>query len=336
MELCHRGISTALIEQDNYRTFRVGETLPPIIRTKLKDLGVWERFLACDPLESYGIRSAWETSAPEHQDFLRNPYGCGWHVDRARFDGMLASAAAEAGAELMVSACVRSCQRTAGDQWEIEVAQGATMLTLTGRRLVDATGRRALLASRLGTQTDVVDHLVGVVALAPHQEAERWTLIEAMESGWWYSAPLPGGRTVFAFMTDADLWKAANWADLLRSAPLTSQRAGSAGVPSPTEIVSAGSLIRQPVAGPDWIAIGDAALAFDPLSGQGVLNSMETGTQSACAIERHFNGDSDSLAEYQNWVEKIHQDYLDLRHRFYGRVRRWSSTSPFWKRRAAV
>jgi flavin-dependent dehydrogenase len=31
LELTRGGLSVALIERDNYRTFRVGETLPPII-----------------------------------------------------------------------------------------------------------------------------------------------------------------------------------------------------------------------------------------------------------------------------------------------------------------
>ena len=31
------------------------------------------------------------------------------------------------------------------------------------------------------------------------------TVVEAVEDGWWYTAPLPDGRRVLAFFTDADL-----------------------------------------------------------------------------------------------------------------------------------
>ena len=335
LELSRRGLSVALIEQDNYLGFRVGETLPPVIRAKLTELGLWEQFLATDPLQSYGIQSAWETSTPRHQDFVRNPYGCGWHVDRARFDEMVASAAAGAGAQLLVSAQVKSCHKQADGRWQLEVAQRGTMLTLSGRMLVDATGRRALLASKLGTQTHVVDRLIGAVALSQRRQTEQWTLIEAMENGWWYSAPLPGNCMVLTYMTDADLWKASSWADLLRSAPLTSLRADAIEVPSPMQIVSAGSIIRHPVAGPDWIAIGDAALAFDPLAGQGVLKSIDMGIESSRAIVRHLDGDCRSLAEYQTWIKEIHEAYLSVRTQFYGSVRRWPTTSVFWSRRAS-
>ena len=335
LDLCRRGFSVALIEQDNYQTLRLGETLPPAIRRQLTGLGIWERFLECGPLESYGIQTAWETPMPRHQDFLHNPYGCGWHVDRARFDAMLASAAAKAGADLMVSARVTSCHLGADGLWRLEAVQGGTAQHLRGRMLVDATGRKALLASRLGSQAHVADRLIGAVAFFHSSETAQWTLIEAVEEGWWYSATLPGARMVLAYMTDSDLWKAPGWPELLKLAPLTLQRLGPVEVPPPLQIISAASVVRCPVAGPNWMAIGDAALAFDPLSGQGVFKSLETGARSSSAIARYFDGDSSGLAEYENWVQESFQSYLSVRAQFYSSVRRWPG-SLFWQRRAAV
>ena len=335
LDLSRRGFSVALIEQENYQTPRVGETLPPMLRHPLTGLGVWERFLECDPLESYGIQTAWETPSPRYQDFLHNPYGCGWHVDRARFDAMLASAAAQAGAELVVSARIGSCPRRADGQWMLEAAQGGTTLTLRGRMLVDATGRKALLASQQGSQAHVADRLIGAVTFSETSETAQCTLVEAVEDGWWYSAPLPGARMVFAYMTDSDLWKNPAWSDLVKQAPLTFERAGRLPIPPPFQIVSAASVIRRPVTGPGWMAIGDAALAFDPLSGQGILKSIETGVRSSSAIARHFDGDSGALAEYESWVNETYQSYLSLRTQFYRSVQRWPE-SRFWQRRAAV
>jgi flavin-dependent dehydrogenase len=335
LDLSRRGFSVALIEQDNYETLRVGETLPPMIRDQLTGLGIWERFLGCGPLESYGIQTAWESPIPRQQDFLHNPFGCGWHVDRARFDAMLASAAAQAGAELVLSARVSSCHRKEDGQWLLEAAQGGTILTLGGRMLVDATGRKALLASKQGSRAHVADRLVGAVTFSETSEPAQWTLIEAVEDGWWYSAPLPGARMVFAYMTDSDLWKNPVWSDLVKRAPLTFERAGRMAIPPPFQIVSAASVIRHPVTGPNWIAIGDAALALDPLSGQGVFKSIETGTRSSSTIARYFDGDSSTLAEYESWVQETYQSYLSLRSQFYRSVLRWPK-SRFWKRRAAV
>ncbi len=334
IELCRLGFSVALLEQDNYQNFRVGETLPPMLRPKLVTLGVWERFLACEPLESYGIQTAWETPTPRQQDFIRNPYGCGWHVDRARFDGMLAAAAQAAGAELLLCTRVNACRRASEDQWLLECSRDGTSLTLGGRVLVDATGRRALLAGQLGARPEAADRLMGAVALSARHESGQWTLIEATAEGWWYSAPLPGARMVITYMTDADLWKEARWPDLLHSAPLTLERAGGIELPPPLEIVSAASLIRRPVSGPGWLAIGDAALAFDPLSGQGVLKSIDTASQGASAIARYLDGEAAALAEYETWVKETYHAYLATRSQFYRSVERWPAAR-FWQRRGA-
>ena len=334
LDLSRRGLSVALIEQDSYKTRRVGETLPPMIRQQLAGLGIWERFLQSGPLQSYGIRTAWETPTPRHQDFVQNPYGCGWHVDRARFDSMLAHAAAEAGTELFLSARVSSCSESADGRWLLEVTRNGAPLNLCGRMLVDATGRKATLASRLGGRADVADRLIGAVSFSDKSEIAQWTLVEAVENGWWYSAPLPGAGMVFAYMTDSDLWMARKWDELLPLAPLTFERAGRLQIPPPSQILSAASVVRRPVTGVDWMAIGDAALAFDPLSGQGVFKSIETATRCCSAITKYFDGDCNALVEYETWVQESYQSYLSTRAQFYASVLRWPG-SRFWKRRAS-
>lgn len=335
LDCSRRGLSVALIEQDRYETRRVGETLPPMIRHQLTALGVWEQFLECGPLPSYGIRTAWEAPAPRHQDFVQNPYGCGWHVDRARFDAMLASAAAQAGATLFLPARAGSCSKTADGAWTVEVSQNGVSSSLSGRMLVDATGRKAMLASRLGGKADVADRLIGAVSFCEKSEIAQWTLIEAVENGWWYSVPLPDAGMVFAYMTDSDLWMDRKWDELLQLAPLTFARAGDRPIPLPSQIVSAASVVRCPVAGPSWMAIGDAALAFDPLSGQGVFKSIETGVRCGSVIARYFDGDSSVPAEYEAWVNETYQSYLSTRAQFYSSVARWPE-SPFWERRTSL
>lgn len=350
LDCSRRGLSVALIEQERYETRRVGETLPPMIRHQLTALGVWERFLESGPLPSYGIRTAWEASAPRHQDFVQNPYGCGWHVDRARFDAMLASAAAQAGATLFLPARAVSSNKTADGTWTLEVTQDGAILSLSGRILVDATGRKAMLASRMGGKADVTDRLIGAVSFCEKSEIAQWTLIEAVENGWWYSVPLPGSPTpacekppcdgspgagmVFAYMTDSDLWMDRKWDELLPLAPLTFERAGRRPISPPSHTISAASVVRRPVAGPGWMAIGDAALAFDPLSGQGVFKSLETGTRCGSVIARALDGDLSALAEYEAWVNETYRSYLSMRSRFYTSVVRWPG-SRFWKRRAS-
>jgi flavin-dependent dehydrogenase len=62
------------------------------------------------------------------------------------------------------------------------------------------------------------------------------------------------------------------------------ERAGAIETLFPIRIVSAASVLREPVHGPNWIAAGIAALAFDPLTGLGVHKAIESGLPSSAAI----------------------------------------------------
>ena len=94
LELARRGRDVVLLEATRFDGPRVGETLPPEANPLLRRLGVWDAFLASRPLASPGTVSAWGSPRPAETDFVANPHGNGWHVDRNRFDRMLCAAAA--------------------------------------------------------------------------------------------------------------------------------------------------------------------------------------------------------------------------------------------------
>src|SRR5262245_58955539 len=93
LALCQNGFSVLLIERSKYDAKRIGETLPPAIRKLLNCLGVWDQFLQEKHCPAIGTFSAWGQADLYENASIYNPYGTGWHVDRTRFDAMLASAA---------------------------------------------------------------------------------------------------------------------------------------------------------------------------------------------------------------------------------------------------
>jgi flavin-dependent dehydrogenase len=168
--------------------------------------------------------------------------------------------------------------------------------------------------------------------------ANNTTLVEAVEDGWWYSALLPNGQMVAAFMTDADIYARASksaryfWNEELQRTKHTKARL-YAGVPTPvTKVVSANSSCLDKTVGKNWLAVGDAAMAFDPLSSQGVYKALETGLQAAEAIRNRLFGDAEAFLKYAARLEKHFDRYLDLRAYYYSKERRWPD-SLFWKRR---
>ena len=336
LRLARRGLRAALCVRPAYDRPSLGEMLPPQGRAALEDLELWPPFAAAGHLAAPGIVRGWETAEPREQHYLCNPYGCGWRLDRSRFDDMLVSAAASAGAAVLPFAVA-----SIGAQGEVWELAGDGHGTVRARFLVDASGRGAAIARRLGAARRRRD---GLIALAGQLDApcdDPRLLLEACPAGWWHSGPLPCGKVAAVLMTDADLLprgRAAqyrHWRGALRAAPLTLATIGEEIAPRRLRCVSAAGGLTQPPIGPRWLAVGDAAASFDPLSSRGIPQALETARRAAAAIEASLDGDDTALDGYADWLGEDFTAYLALRSYYYALVTRFPD-SPFWRRRGAA
>lgn len=264
--------------------------------------------------------------------------GRGWHLDRARFDAFLRAAAEEAGA-VREEGRATGAEREGGG-WRLTLASGET---LAARAWIDAGGRPAALARRQGAVRRRDDDLIAFHArFRPGRpgDLDSRTLVEAGPDGWWYTARIPSGERAVAFFTDRDL------AD--RKA-LLSARGFAAAVGRTRHVAAAlaafastldgrprgagaGSTRLEPAVGPGWAAAGDAALAFDPLSSQGLFNALYTGWRAGLALAAYLAGDERALPAYAARLEEIGRAYRRNRAAYYGDERRFADR-PFWRRR---
>jgi flavin-dependent dehydrogenase len=350
--------SVAVIERNAEPSPRIGESLPAAARRLFRDMGLLESFLAEGHAPCFGNRSVWGDAQPQELDSLRDPDGHGWHLDRVRFEQWLRDAATSRGAEILAPATLERIERD-GDGWLIETTANSPLSPLRGERvrvrgesrvtirtslIIDAAGRAAPVARRLGAQVRVDDRLAcgWVYGRDAGRGSRGLTYIEATEDGWWYTAPMPHGRRVLAFHTDADLPAARIARDrdaLLRSASAVSELASwldyAGFVPDETAgFTAAHSAQLEPCAGDGFLAAGDAALAFDPLSSQGLLNALFTGLAAAEAADSHLRGDTDALSRYRDTISGVAAAYRRHLALFYGMERRWPN-APFWQRRNA-
>ncbi|MFL5284648.1 MAG: NAD(P)/FAD-dependent oxidoreductase [Rhodopila sp.] len=108
---------------------------------------------------------------------------------------------------------------------------------------------------------------------------------------------------------------------------------GSGFIPDGTGgFCAAHSAFLAPASGDGWLAAGDAAMAFDPLSSQGLFNAIYTGLAAAEAADRALDRDMDALPGYQRTLAPIQAAYRAHLSAFYGLERRWTDR-PFWQRR---
>ena len=340
LSLAKAGLSVALFERTNYDTERIGETLPPEVCVPLQRLGVWEQFKTAGHLESPGIVSCWGSAEPFENDFLFNPYGCGWHVDRAAFDRMLADAARAAGACLLLETSVQRCGLEADGRWTIEAKCVDGRRSFVADYLIEARGRTGGSLRNIDRPLRL-DRLVGCAAFFKASDAvdtaETRAVLEACSEGWWYSSSLPGDRLVMVFMTDADLLPAVQdkaalyFRQRLRETSLTRHRLTPEATPEVFRRFAADTRWR-PAASAKLLAVGDAAMTFDPLSSQGVFKALDSGQRAARALLDARAGRASALCEYADAMTRDFQTYMETRSQFYRAERRWPA-SLFWRRR---
>jgi len=301
----------------------IGETIPPDARRLLDRLGVLQAFLDDGHERCLGSCSAWGSDELGYNDFLLDPQGSGWHLDRSRFDALLRRHARDAGVTVLD-------------------APGAA--AADARFVVDATGRASAFARRCGARQCPLDRLTfvyGFFDTAGAVSRSRLTLLEAVRDGWWYAAALPGERLAVAFAGDAEhvrsagLGRDGRW---LRAALATRHLArrldGCRFLAGSLISRVAASFLLDRVSGPRWLAIGDAAACFDPLAAQGIYKAIADGLDGAERIASALATGGDLAGDYDQAARARFADYLVNRNYFYGLERRWPG-SAFWQRRQA-
>lgn len=282
----------------------IGESLPGAAAPLLAELG-----LGTPPgVASAGTLSAWGTDGLAIADPLVFPYGGGWSLDRPAFDAWLRARAVEVGVELR-----QDEPPTAG--WRI-----------------DATGRKAALARSLGARRRYTDKLFAFhQRFSPERTGdEPRLLVETVPDGWWYSARLPSGDRVVLFLTDRDLAPTGrSWFlhRMLETRWLSATLAHWRYLPSgPFRGADARSGITEPVCGPGWAAVGDAAFTADPLTSQGIADALLGARAVADLVLGRTSGEAYAAKVRAMW-EGLGRGVREA----YARERRHDGE--FWRRR---
>lgn len=307
--LASAGLRVALVDRTTAPEWRPIEMLPPSASNALSALGVLPALVTAKAVwTAFGIRRAWGTPAIVVDDFVRRPGSSGWLVDRARFDRILREQAHEAGAIPFDGFDVHEAVRV-GETWEAVLRGPATTdLRLHARALVDATGRCSRFARRLGARRWLHDPLVAVVQTGGGG-VDGWLTVRSRPNGWIYDG---NDGTAIAIGTGGAIAKDDGRAALAASSTCLSHAAG-----------------------PCWLAIGDAACAFDPIAGQGLAQALASAFAAARILEHERGADLTRVHAYTVAIHRTWAYSERVRHQVYAAERRWPAT-PFWQRRTRV
>jgi flavin-dependent dehydrogenase len=149
---------------------------------------------------------------------------------------------------------------------------------------------------------------------------------------------LPGERLLAVFMTSPPLAAreagplARYWADQMARTQHVRRRATGFVLEGDVCVKPASTCACHPVAGERWLAVGDAAIAFDPLSSMGISKALRMGLATADVIQRYLAGDTDAVERYTAAVDQEFNEYLTTRSYYYRQETRWPDRA-FWHQR---
>jgi flavin-dependent dehydrogenase len=267
--LALRGLDVVLVDPGQRATDRL-EMVAPSSLSVFTAAGV--AALLDDPAiarSCLGIRRRWGSIETQTDEFLRHPGGRGFTVDRSAFDRVLRGMAEVAGVAAITG---RLCGASrARGRTLCRIATSLGVRSISARIAVDATGPSAL-ARRMGARHILHERLIASLhSRSTAGDGHPWLCVDDDIDGWTYSLNGPGRQR--------EIWRVA-------------RRPVGGGVR-----VNASAVRLSDAAGAGWIAIGDAACAFDPIASQGLFHAISTALVAAGIIlsTEGLTGESGSL-----------------------------------------
>jgi len=278
---------------------KVGESLPPDARKLLNQLGIWQEFQAGPHLPCFGNISYWGSERAQIHDYMQHPLGHGWHLDRRVFENLLEKRAIELGGEIRYEISLQNVNRTK-NSWRVDLDERPEEFDF----VIDASGRQSSFAKSQGV------------------------LVESGPNGWWYSASIFGRRLSTVFMCDPNLQPLERWCDsegwmeLIGETSHTSKRIREGGffLVGRPRFVRADSGILEKMSGSSWLAVGDAAMSYDPIAAHGITMAMVSARDAALAIVAKVAGDSAAMTRYDLKLRESYDEYSKRRRTLYDQI----------------
>ena len=318
-----------LVEKSRFDKPRLGETAPPELRPVLVRVGLEHLLQAPSCCDAPEVVSVWGSDEPAARHHIFSPYGSAFHLDRRAFDEALAFAARDAGADVRLGCSARFAAQPPGG-FVVQLSSGERVRS---RLAVLATGR---IGSGLGLPyvRHYLDNNIAVAARFsfPTGRRDRRTVIEAIPGGWFYLAALPGDEFIAVFITSATLVPSKRrarlrwWLEALARTTIV-RNALNCRLPDNLLVANARASFARSSGGEGWLAVGDARVAPDPLSGQGIIWAID---DASSAMELLASRDWRGLErEIQARTERDVAAYLLERSRVYSREQRFKD-DPYW------
>jgi len=333
--LAQLGHRVLLVERARFPRRRLGESLSPGVLPLLAVTGANASIGAARPARVELVELEWGRGRERRHD----PAGRGLLVDRGPFDAALLAHARSLGAKAVQPAAVRSHRYESGS-WRLGIDRERGPVELSARLLVDATGRFGAFSPRRrskGAPTLALYRYFRGPGLPAHPA------IRAFGEQWGWGVPLPGGSYNALVFVDRDRLRRlprepapAIFQRLLDQSGLLTAAPGAEAA-SEVFATDATPYLDEAPAKSAFLRVGDAALAFDPISSSGVQKAIQTALAAAIVANTLLcrpGSTAAALAFYENSLRRSSEQHARWAAGYYAEVAR-TNDAPFWANRAA-
>lgn len=330
IRMAELGHSVELIESAVFPRTHLGESLSPGVTALLESLGATGALTDARPVSR--VEVAWDGPSRMREDERAE----GRIVDRGHFDRWLVHHAKSLGVRVRQPA--RIVERRHDERgWRLVLATQAGREELRADFLADARGRGGGGAWR--------KRMTGPATLALHAYWRGAALpahpvIRAGDDAWYWAVPLPDGTCNLQVFIDAREFGAgrknrleARYLDLLSRADF-----GTGLRQSAVMATNATPYMALAPATPSRIALGETALALDPLSSSGVQKAIQTslaGAIVANTIIRLPDSTAAAMEFYRMSLDEASTRHGEWAAGYYAEAAR-RRPACFWRKRAAA
>ena len=300
----------------------LAETMPPSALVLLESLNLLELFSQSSS-KTFGYHSLWNNDFLTTDNFFRhNPFKYGLKLNKTKLLNDMRVLVSD---HLIPMNHLVEIDRS-NENISVKIKADHSIQTINGRLIVDATGRSRNVLKHFGISSESFDDQVALSCHLPyfkHPQLIHSVYVESFENGWGIVSSLNDQTNVMTLYTKKGspilpkLKDYQNWKALLSSTRILKDFLVEDIYPKVVGQKANSSKASQ-ISGSNWLAIGDAAIAFDPLSSHGVSNAIFCSKSASEAIELYLT--SDVAAPFQNYdqtINRIFHQYLKQKSSIY-------------------
>jgi flavin-dependent dehydrogenase len=332
ISLGQRGHSVVLFEREIFPRFHIGESLLSTANDAFAALGVTKRIEAANFPPKCGARLYTHNGqSGRYVDFadareVTRPQT--YQVCRQEFDKLLLERAREVGVNVREGCNVIACEFSKDAAMLDVTSRGDVMGTrLCVRALVDATGRRGLIARKFNLRTEeprlaniaIFSHYTNVPRLeGPRPDDIR--LIARSDAGWFWLIPISKELTSIGVVLPKALYRRlANGSpeetlnSTIADTPVVAELMREARREWPVRVEKDFSYSASVYAGDRWILAGDAGSFLDPVFSTGVSIAMESGIEAAAELDRALARNDFSASSFAGFSRRQRKRFETFR-----------------------